>query len=279
MYFRPHTLDEAVSVLATEGGRILAGGTDFFPGLGESIADGPIVDISGVPGLQGIEAGETEIRIGGGTTWSELVAAPLPPCFDGLKSAARQIGSIQIQNCATIGGNLCNASPAADGVPPLLALDAEVELASAGGRRRMTLAAFLTGYRATALRAGEILAAVIIPRTIDGGGSAFLKLGARRYLVISIAMVAAVAESRAGRVAQARIAVGSCSAVARRLYDLEELLVGASARPGLGALAKPEHLDVLSPIDDTRATAAFRRGAALTLVRRAIDACVAGGPS
>jgi len=278
LYFRPHTLDEAVSVLAAGGGRILAGGTDFFPALGDNIAAGPIVDISSVSGLRGVSAGAGEIRIGGGTTWSELIAAPLPPCLDGLKIAARQVGSVQIQNCATIGGNLCNASPAADGIPPLLALDAEVELASAAGRRRMTLAAFLTGYRATALRAGEILAAVIVPRTVDGAASAFLKLGARRYLVISIAMVGAVIESRAGRVAQARIAVGSCTAVAQRLHGLETLLVGAAARPGLGALAAPGHLDGLSPIDDMRATAAYRRDAALTLVRRSIEACVAGAP-
>ena len=278
MYFRPHTLDEAVSVLATEGGRVLAGGTDFFPALGENVAKGPIVDISGISGLRGVSVGEHEIHIGGGTTWRELIATPLPPCFDGLKVAARQVGSVQIQNSATIGGNLCNASPAADGVPPLLALDAEIEFASAAGRRRMTLASFLTGYRATALGHGEILAAVIVPRTVDGGASAFLKLGARRYLVISIAMVAAIVESRAGRVVQARIAVGSCSAVAQRLRALEALLAGAAAQPGLGALAGLQHLDILSPIDDARATAVYRRDAALTLVRRALEACVAGSP-
>lgn len=275
MYFRPKTIDEAISALASSGGRILSGGTDFFPGLGEGVADGPIVDISVVTDMSGVVMTEMDIRIGGRTTWSDLIAAPLPPSCDMLKAAAREVGSIQIQNAGTIGGNICNASPAADGIPPLLALDAELELASASGRRRLALADFLTGYRATLLRSDEILTAVILPRTIDLGCSAFLKLGGRRYLVISIAMVAAVIETLGGKVAQARVSVGSCSAVAKRLHDLEAVLVGRNARAGLGALATAEHLAALAPIDDMRASASYRMDAALTLVRRSIETCVA----
>ena len=215
------------------------------------------------------------IRIGGLTTWSQLVATPLPRCFDALKSAAREIGGIQIQNRGTVAGNLCNASPAADSVPPLLALDAEVGLISEAGSRRMSLADFIVGNRKTVRRPDEILANVIVPRTLDDARSVFLKLGARRYLVISIAMVAAVVKTdNAGRVAEARIAIGSCSAVARRLTALERALVGIPARIGLGTIAQAEHLAQLSPIDDVRATASYRNDAALTLVRRALDACV-----
>jgi CO/xanthine dehydrogenase FAD-binding subunit len=234
------------------------------------------VDISGVADIAGITAGRDHVRIGGRTTWTEVIRADLPPSFDALKAAAREVGSIQVQNAGTVAGNLCNASPAADGVPPLLALDALVELASATGMRRLPLSDFVTGYRRTARRPDELVTAILVPRTIEGGRAAFLKLGARKYLVISIAMVAAIVEAdRDGRVAQARIAVGACSAVAQRLPALEADLVGRPARPGLGAAAEAEHLAHLSPIGDVRATAGYRRHAALSLVRRALDTAVA----
>ncbi len=277
LFLRPRTLDEAVAALGTPGVQILAGGTDFFPALGERQVATPVVDITAIPELSGVTIGDSEIRIAGGTTWTEVIRTPLPACFDALKAAAREVGSIQIQNRGTVAGNLCNASPAADGVPPLLALDADVELVSRHGRRRLKLDAFITGNRRTERRPGEILTAVILPRTIDGP-SAFLKLGARRYLVISIAMVAAIlADDGAGKVGQARIAVGSCSVVARRLPALEQALVGAPFAAGIGGLVVPAHLDGLSPIDDVRATAAYRRDAARTLVARALERCVAGG--
>lgn len=275
MYLRPRSLDEACEALAVHGGRVLSGGTDFYPALGDRPLTEPVVDLSRVAGLEDIAVAADHVRIGARATWSAIVRAPLPPSFAALKAAAREIGAVQIRNAGTLGGNLCNASPAADGVPPLLILDAAVELASLAGVRRLPLAAFITGNRRTVRSADEVLAAVIVPRDLDRSRSAFLKLGARRYLVISIAMVAALVEADAsGRVARARIAVGACSVVARRLHALETALVGAPAAPGLGASAGPEHLEDLSPIDDVRATAPYRREAALTLVRRALDACV-----
>jgi CO/xanthine dehydrogenase FAD-binding subunit len=156
----------------------------------------------------------------------------------------------------------------------LLVLDAEVELTSYRDIRRLPLRDFITSNRKTLLRPDEILTAVVVPRTIDGP-SVFMKLGARRYLVISIAMVAAIVEADTdGIVKQIRVAVGACSAVAQRLHALELQLKGATARPGLGALVSPDHLAALSPIDDLRGTAAYRRDATLTLVRRVLDACV-----
>jgi len=277
-YFRPRTLDEAVHVLGAHGGQILSGGTDFFPALGDRAVVGPVVDLSGLSEIKGITVTTDHIRVGGRTTWSEVVAAPLPRCCDALKSAAREIGGIQIQNRGTVAGNLCNASPAADGVPPLLALDAEIELHSSAGSRRVPLADFITGNRKTLRRPDEILTSVVVPRALDDARSAFLKLGARRYLVISIVMVAAVVKTdSAGHVAEARIAVGSCSATAQRLFALERALIGAPARTGLGAIASPHHLMPLSPIDDVRATASYRTDAALTLIGRALDACVGSG--
>jgi CO/xanthine dehydrogenase FAD-binding subunit len=275
LYFRPSTLHEAVDALTRHGGQILSGGTDFFPALGERPISTPVIDISGVAELRGVKIGNDEIRIGGLTTWTDILRAPLPRCFDALKAAAREVGSFQIQNRGTVAGNLCNASPAADGVPPLLALDAVVELASQAGVRRLPLGQFLTGNRKTLRRADEVLSALIVPRGLNDARSAFLKLGSRRYLVISIVMVAAIVDADAeGRVAHARVAVGSCSAVAQRLVELEQSLAGSEARRGFSHRVTREHLTGLTPIDDVRATAEYRRDAALTLVKRALEACV-----
>lgn len=275
MYLRPRTLNEAVDALGEPGAQVLAGGTDFYPALGERWISTPVVDITAVREIKGIAREKDYFRIGGGTTWTKVLQTPLPQCFDALKSAAREIGSVQIQNRGTVAGNLCNASPAADSVPPLLALDAEVELASSSGTRRVPLAEFIVGNRKTLRAAGEILTAVIVPRTVEDAPSVFLKLGARRYLVISIAMVAAVVSvNEQGRVRYARVAVGSCSVRAQRLTALEQILVDKPADAGLAALVSPEHLSSLSPIDDVRATATYRRDAALTLVRRSLELCV-----
>ena len=275
MYTRPTTLDEAVLLLANGQAQILSGGTDFYPALGDRPVRGAVVDVSGLGELRGVTTEADQIRIGGLTTWSEIIGTPLPPCFDGLKAAAREVGSVQIQNRGTVAGNLCNASPAADGVPPLLALDAEVELVSKSGARRMPLAEFIVGNRKTQRRADELLTAVLVPRAAEHATSAFLKLGARRYLVISISMVATVIlVDHAGRIADARVAVGSCSAVARRLRMLEMELVGSAVRDGLGRQVMQEHLQPLSPIDDVRATAEYRMDASLTLVQRALNSCV-----
>lgn len=275
LYLKPKTLDEAVSLLASPGGQILAGGTDFYPALGDRLPQGRVVDITALGEIRGISVESEQVRIGGLATWSDVLRAPLPRCFDALKAAAREVGSVQIQNRGTVAGNLCNASPAADGVPPFLALDAEVELASAAGRRRMPLARFIAGNRQTMRRPDEILAAVLTPRRIENAASAFLKLGSRRYLVISISMVAAVVQTdEAGRVAEVHVAVGSCSAKAQRLGELEKDLVGLPAKVGIGKTVRAEHLSALSPIYDVRATADYRRDASLTLVRRALEACV-----
>ncbi len=274
MYLRPKTLDEAVVKLKMPGIQILSGGTDFYPALGDRAAREAVMDISGLRELRGISTEANYFRIGGLTTWTDVIRAALPRCFDALKSAAREVGSVQIQNRGTVAGNLCNASPAADGVPPLLALDAQVELTSNLGSRRLPLAEFLVGNRKTQRRSDELLTAVWVPRTLEDTRSVFLKLGARRYLVISISMVAVLVDVEDGRVGAARVAVGSCSAVARRLPALENELIGGAANAGLAGLVTPAHLAPLAPIDDVRATANYRRDASLTLVRRALDACV-----
>jgi CO/xanthine dehydrogenase FAD-binding subunit len=270
VYARPRTIEEATRAMTMPGALALGGGTDVYPAhVGRSLSR-PIVDLSRVEGLRCITRTADAVRFGAATTWTDIVRAQLPPAFDGLKAAAREVGSIQIQNRGTIAGNLCNASPAADGVPPLLSLDASVELASPEGRRVLPLSAFITGYRRTALGPGEFVTAVLVPSPASTARSAFVKLGARRYLVISILMAAAVIETDAqGRILQVAVAVGSASPVAQRLPDLEAELRGFGGRPS--AILTPRHLAGLAPIDDVRATAAYRLEAALSAVGEALD--------
>jgi CO/xanthine dehydrogenase FAD-binding subunit len=266
-YLRPASLKEALEALARPC-TVLAGGTDFYPARVGRTVDENVLDITAIAALRGIEAAPEGWRLGATTTWSELIETPLPPLFDGLKQAAREVGGRQIQNAGTLAGNLCNASPAADGVPPLLALGAAVELAGRAGARRLPLSAFLTGNRRTVLAPGELLVAVHVPKPSRSARSAFLKLGARRYLVISIAMAAATLEIEDGRVGAARIAVGACSAVAQRLPALEATLIGAPVDRSLADRVDAAHLAPLSPIDDVRASAVYRNDAVVTLLRR-----------
>jgi CO/xanthine dehydrogenase FAD-binding subunit len=192
-----------------------------------------------------------------------------------LQQAARVVGGRQVQVAGTIGGNLCNASPAADGVPPLLALGAKVELASTAGLRQMPLADFLLGPRRTALAAGELMTAVLIPEAGLGGRSAFVKLGARSHLVISIAMAAARVEVLAGWVVRAAVAVGAASPVACRLPLVEAALAGVPVAKAAARVRAADVRAALSPIDDVRATAAYRAEAAVELVRRALAEALA----
>ena len=266
-YFRPSRLEEALSALARPHS-VLAGGTDFYPARVGRTIDEDILDISAIDVLRGISTTATGWRLGATTSWRELIEADLPPLFDGLKQAAREVGGRQIQNAGTLAGNLCNASPAADGVPGLLALGAEVEIASRAKTRRLPLEQFITGVRRTDLRPGELVVALHVARPAHSARSAFLKLGARRYLVISIAMAAATLEIAEGRIAVARIAVGACSAVAQRLTALEAALAGAPLDRHLADRVDPTHLEPLAPIDDVRGSAGYRRDAVLVLLRR-----------
>jgi CO/xanthine dehydrogenase FAD-binding subunit len=286
-YLRPADVPTALAALAGGGPggsawAVVSGATDHYPARVGRVVDEDVLDVSAVGGLRGVATAAPGTpgldgggwRIGALTTWSDLARADLPTAFDGLRATARAIGGRQVQNRATVAGNVCNASPAADGVPSLLALDAVVELASSCGARHVPVEAFVTGNRRTVRAPDELVTAILVPSPIAGSvvRSTFVKLGARAYLVISIAMVAAVVETDdGGRIRRARIAVGACSEVAQRLTALEAELVG---RPLDGAVARfvaPEHLATLSPITDVRATAGYRRAAALVLVRRALE--------
>lgn len=277
LYQRPTELAVALAALAEQPFTLLAGGTDVFPAqVGRPLA-GDILDISQIAGLRGISECGDHFRLGATTTWSDLLATPLPVWFDGVKSAAREVGGAQIQNAGTIAGNLCNASPAADGIPALMALDASVELASRDHRRVLPLSDFVLGNRRTARQPNEIVTAVLVPKPRHPARAGFAKLGARKYLVISIVMVGAMLEIDVGRVAAARIAVGACSPVARRLLALEQRLRGASVARPLSGLVTPENMRWLAPIDDARGTATYRLDAARTMVGRLLDALASNG--
>lgn len=268
-YDRPTTLSDALQMLSAAPRRILAGGTDLYPSAGSTLT-GDVLDLTAIADLRGITRDDTGLRIGACTPWSDIVAADLPMGLTALQQAALQVGGRQIQNAGTIGGNLCNASPAADGVPPLLACNARVELSGPVGRRDMALSDFLVGPRRTALLPQEVMTAVMIPSTSLQGRSAFLKLGARAYLVISIAMVAVRIVPDAGRVGEAALAIGACSATATRLPAIEAALIGAPLR-GLASRLRPADVAAaLSPIDDIRAPATYRAEAAAELLSRAV---------
>jgi CO/xanthine dehydrogenase FAD-binding subunit len=270
-YAKPRTLDEALALLGEARWKILAGGTDFYPALGNKPLSENVLDINGLAELSGISENASHLLIGARTTWTELIRHPLPPAFSALKQAAREVGSVQIQNVASIAGNLCNASPAADGVPPLLVLDAQVELRSLAGSRVLPLRDFILGNRRTAIEPGEIVTAVRIPKASVAGTSSFQKLGARRYLVISIAMAAVrVVTGKDGRIEHAAVAVGACSAVAQRLSGLETALEGLRHGREVEEAAAAASLDELAPIDDVRGSAGYRREAAREIVQRAL---------
>ena len=265
-YFAPESLTEALDILAGGDVRLVAGGTDFYPALPAGGPRQSLLDVTRVAGLRGVARTDGGWRIGAATRWSDIARADLPPVFDGLKAAAREVGSLQIQNAGTVAGNICNASPAADGMPPLLTLEAEVEVASALGTRRLPLDAFVTGVRAVALNPGEMVAALHLPALPEGATGVFSKLGSRSYLVISIAMVAMVLRlDGAGRFDVARVAVGACSPVARRLSALERALVGTV--PGEVEVTE-EHLAGLAPIDDVRGSGAYRLEAVAEMIGR-----------
>jgi CO/xanthine dehydrogenase FAD-binding subunit len=265
-FLRPTRFSDALTALAAGPRTLLAGGTDHYPARAAFEPDEDIVDLSALPDLRAIERHGAHWRIPALATWTDLIETPLPPLFDGLKAAARQVGGWQIQNAGTLVGNVCNASPAADGIPALLALDATVELHSLAGVRTVPLAGFVLGPRRTARRPDELAAALLVPhREAD---SRFLKLGGRRYLVISISMAAiTLSRDEHGRTTDAAVAVGACGPVATRLPALEAALSGRVPHPDL---VRPEHLVPLQPIDDVRATAGYRLDATLELLRRGL---------
>jgi CO/xanthine dehydrogenase FAD-binding subunit len=279
------TLERAISLehaleLRRQGFVPLAGATDIYPNmlprLGKSPpTQQPYVDMSSVPGLNTIRLTEECVELGCMATWTDIAKTRLPRSCFALQQAAIEIGGVQIQNQATLGGNICNASPAADGVAALLALDAMVVLRSKEKTRKLLISEFVLGNRTTALRSDELLTSVEIPLSMDRTSSSFSKIGGRKYLIIAIASAAARLQCAAGVITRASVAVGACSAVPSRLDALETWLVGRPVTPAVPLVFDADgFLSQLKPIDDVRATKSFRLDAAGVLVRRALRACL-----
>ena len=175
-YLRPKTIEEALAELSAGPRILLAGGTDYYPARVGQPLDDDILDITAISGLAGIADAGDHWRIGALARWADLARTDLPAAFDGLKAAALQIGGAQVQNAGTICGNICNASPAADGTPNLLVLDAAVELSATGTSRTLPVGEFVTGNRTTERRPDELVSALLIPKAPDGARRPILNL-------------------------------------------------------------------------------------------------------
>ena len=280
----PHLLD----LLADHPtARPVAGATDFIPFVqaGKWRPD-LAVDITGIADLHHLRIAAGFLEIGPLVTHGELAGSTLVRKHAlALAQAAESVADLQIRGRATVGGNICTASPAADTVPALLALDAEVVLTSRGGIRRLALESFLRGPGRTALGPGEILAGVRFPILGPQAGSSFVKLGRRSAMAISIVNAAAVIVlDSAGRLAAARLALGSVAPTVVRCRAAEAALAAGGGAvmasvPAAFTAAASLVTGTIRPIDDVRASAAYRIAVAPEIARRALEGAwsAAGG--
>ena len=266
----PRDLGEALDVLAKEPGvwRPFAGGTDlmvlFEAGL---LAHKKFLSVWRLAGLRGVEATAEHVTLGALTTYTDVQRHEiLQREFPALCAAARETGGWAIQNRGTLGGNIANASPAADSPPALAAYDAQLELVSAAGARWIDYQDFHTGYKKTVMRDDELVARVRLPR--DGGNTAsyYRKVGTRKAQAISKVCLAATARAEGKRVVSARIAVGSVAPTVVRCTRTEELLRGRIVDAELIAAARASLAEEIAPIDDVRSTAEYRLRVAANLL-------------
>ena len=273
---QPTALPEALELLVDDGVLPIAGGTNVVADLrAGKHHPRTLLDLTRVPELRCIYADGDRVVVGGGTTISDLLRDPL--VFEhaaALAQAAAVFANPLIRNRATVGGNLADASPAADTAPPLLALDAEVELASAHGTRRLPLADFLVGVRRTLRRPDELITAVRFPVTTNDERrtTAFHKIGLRKADAISVLSAAvAVTCDGAGRCTSARIALGAVAPRPLRATAAEAVLTGEKLTPAIIAESARLASEAASPISDIRGSAAYRRQVTEVVVRRLLE--------
>jgi len=274
-YYAPKGLDEAIDIFAEYGERAsaLAGGTDLVLFM-ESGRLKPelVVEIPSCPPFVGLEMVDSQIRIGSRTTMRELETSPTV-CLQisVLAEAASVVGSLQIRNMATIGGNICTASPAGDTLPALLVLDASVGLASKRGKRVVPIREFFVGPGKTVRQPDELLTEVFVPVPKSRIGSSFYKLAIRRYLDIAIVNAAAlIAVNEYGVIIDAKIALGSVAPTPIRAYEAEERLIGNTLNDFVLDEAAILAQKASSPITDQRGTAEYRRIMVYRLTRRVV---------
>jgi CO/xanthine dehydrogenase FAD-binding subunit len=267
----PRTLSEALALVRAEPGvwRPFAGGTDLMVLLEAGrLEHRKFFSIRHLKELRGVEEADGHVRVGALTTYADVRrSALLGRLFPLLGQAARETGGLAIQNRGTVGGNIANASPAADTPPALLAYDAEVELVSAGGSRRVPYAVFHTAYKQTVMRADELIAAVLLPKPREGARHFYRKVGTRRAQAISKVCFAAVAEVEGESLREVRVAVGSVAPVVLRCRRTEEVLRGRRLDDGVLSAALDEIAREVTPIDDVRSTARYRTRVTQNLLR------------
>jgi carbon-monoxide dehydrogenase medium subunit len=279
---RPSSVSEALDALARHGeqARIVAGGTDVLVELQRGVKPtGALIDVSALRELKYVRRSGDTIALGGLATHNDVLAAPFArDAMLPLAQACVEVGAPQIRTRGTIAGNLVTASPANDTIAPLIALDAEIVLASsARGERVVRLEEFYTGFRATQLRADELVREIRF-RALDGARRGiFLKLGLRRAQAISVIDIAVVvALDAAGTVTDARIALGCLAPTVVRARTAERVLVGRALDEAACAEAGRTSCDDASPIDDVRGSAGYRRTTLAALVARALERLASG---
>jgi len=265
-------MKEALQALSSRGALPLAGATDLIPAMRKGeIRPRLLVNLKSLPGINGIHRLRGGLRIGALTPVADLLHSKyIAKDFPLLAEVAHDFGSVQIRNLATIGGNLCNAAPSADFALPLLALDARLQIRRPQRPRELDLSDFFRGVNKTALRRGEILAAIIIPRRRVRTGAAHAKLGVRRAMDLATAAVAVALRLRPdGRTcAQARIALGAVAPIPMRARTAESLLEAQAITPSLIREAADAAASEARPITDLRASADYRRRMTRTLTQR-----------
>ncbi len=276
-YHRPLTVAEACAVLAREpGAAVLAGGTDLMVHLRQAWRGKrppAVVNVKRIPGLAAIEVGETRIRLGALVTLTALIEHPvIRQEYPVLPFTARYMGSPAIRNLATVGGNLCNGSPAADLPPVLLALDAEVGIAGPTGDRRLGLGSFFRGPGQTALGPGELVTWVEFPRRRPPWPIRYERLDVRRAMDIAIAGAALSVLLEDGRVREARAALCAVAPTPLRVREAEAALVAHGLSDDAIGQAAELCAAAARPISDVRASADYRREMVATLVRRGLEA-------
>lgn len=271
---QPTTLSQALTLLASadEQVRPLAGGTDVIVDV-RGLRSNPdtLVALSGVEELRGIHQNNGSLHLGASTTASTLLRDPRLSSYTALCEAAAVFANPMIRNLATVAGNLVSASPAGDLLPPLLALDAQVELASASGSRTMRLDEFFIGSRRTARQNNELVTELILPTQRAHTASAFYKLGLRQADAISLVSVAVWLERDGDAIRDVRIALGAVAPRPIRAARAEELLRGQPFTEALARQAGDTAVSECAPIDDLRASAAYRRRMVGVYVRRMLE--------
>jgi CO/xanthine dehydrogenase FAD-binding subunit len=267
----PATLNEALDVLARDNGlwKPFAGGTDLMVLLeAGKLPHQNYVNIWNLNELRGIEVTDDRVILGALTTYTEVQNHPvLQTEFRMLCEAARETGGIAIQNRGTLGGNIVNASPAADSPPALLAYDAELELISKTGERRVPYASFHRGYKQMDIRADELLRAIRLPRATGGLTHYYRKVGTRKAQAISKICFAAAGKFSQDRVSHLRIALGSVAPIPLRCFETERALLHQPLDNDAKEAAAATFAQEISPIDDVRSTRDYRVQVSLNLLR------------